>query len=351
MRRIIFSILSFYVCVSVYGQNTNTPLPIDTLIKIFNHPNLYPNYVMVSAHRGYWKDVPENSAPAINAALDLGADMIELDVTRTDYSETVLYLLHDWGLDRLTTGHGVVKRRIDGEIQNYKVWNDIRYAKLKKYTGEVTNYTLLQLSDALQLCKNRALVSLDKVENIVPEMYSIVKNLGMTNQVTFKTKIATFPTPESLKRLFSSEEDKQNIVRMYTPTIFSEVYENDPQGTINLMKAFINEGVPGFEMIYFKDSDKMLSMSITVDGVQYPNCISWLRAINKRVIQFPEWPESEKGNWFPGAFRFRTIDMDGSDKRNNWDWLTQPAHCPDVIISDRLEVLFKYLEIKGKRSL
>ena len=75
-------------------------MTIDKLIDIYNNPIKYPDYIMVSAHRGYWKDVPENSLPAIEAAIDLGVDMVELDVTRTDYSENVLYLLHDWGLDR-----------------------------------------------------------------------------------------------------------------------------------------------------------------------------------------------------------------------------------------------------------
>lgn len=84
-------------------------LPIAQLIEIYNNPSKYPNYIMVSAHRGYWKDCPENSLPAIQAAIDLGADMVEFDITTTD--DGTLYLLHDWGLDRLTDGHGVVKKK------------------------------------------------------------------------------------------------------------------------------------------------------------------------------------------------------------------------------------------------
>ena len=53
-----------------YSQSQ--PLPIENLIDIFNNPIKYPNYIMISAHRGYWKDYPENSLPAIQAAIDLG---------------------------------------------------------------------------------------------------------------------------------------------------------------------------------------------------------------------------------------------------------------------------------------
>lgn len=326
-------------------------LPLSKLIEIYNNPSKYPNYIMLSAHRGYWKDYPENSEPAINASIDLGVDMVEMDITRTDYSETVLYLLHDWGLDRLTDGHGIVKKRIDGEINNYKTWSDLCNYHLKKSTGEITEYQLLQLEDALRLCKGKVLVSLDKAENIIPEMYSIVKGLDMIDQVTFKTKIQTYPTPESLKTLFTDAEDKKNIVKMFTPTIFSETFEKDPEGIILKMRAFLAEGCTGFEMIYFKDTDKMLTQQVTIDGKTYSNCIEWLKSINKRVIQFPEWPENQRGNWSPAAFKFRNISLDGSDMRCDWDWLLKPSHAPNLIISDRLEVLVDYLNIIGKRNL
>lgn len=305
---------------------------------------------MLSAHRGYWKDYPENSAPAIQAAIDLGVDMVELDITRTDYSEEVIYLLHDWGLDRLTSGHGVVKKRINGEFHNYKTWRELSDVNLRKSTGEITQYKLLQLEEALRLCKGKVLVSLDKAENIIPQMYSIVKRLGMIDQVTFKTKIGTYPTPESLRRLFFNSEDQRNIVRMFTPTVFNEYFEQNPSDVISKMKAFIQAGSPGFEMIYFTDQDKMLTMPITVDGVEYTNTIAWLKAKNLQVIQFPEWPENHRGNWSPAAFKFRNISLDGTDLRCNWDWLLKPAHRPSLVISDRLEVLADYLNVLGLRN-
>ena len=195
------------------------PLPISQLIEIYNNPSKYPNYIMLSAHRGYWKDYPENSIPAINAAIALGVDMVEFDITITD--DGTLYLLHDWGLDRLTDGNGIVKKRVSGQFVNYKSWDELKNLHLRLYTGEVTSYKLATLREALLACKNKVLVSIDKAENIIPEMYYLVKDLGMLQQVTFKTKIQTYPTPESIKNLVKNTDDQKQLVKMFTPTIFN----------------------------------------------------------------------------------------------------------------------------------
>ena len=347
MKRFTVFLLLIGTCLSFICAQS-APLPISQLIEVYNNPLKYPNYIMLSAHRGYWKDYPENSLPAIQAAINLGVDMVEFDITTTD--DGVLYLLHDWGLDRLTNGHGVVKKRVSGKFVNYKSWDELKDVRLKLYTGEVTQYKLATLREALLACKGKVLVSIDKAENIIPEMYYLVKDLGMLQQVTFKTKIQTYPTPESIKQLVANKDDQKQLVKMFTPTIFNETYESDPN-IITKMQAFINEGCTGFEMIYFKDSDKMLTQGITVGGKYYDNVLSWLKAINKLIIQFPEWPENERGNWSPAAYKFRNIDLTGNDLRCGWDWLLKESHAPDVVISDRLEVLFDYLNTIGKRSL
>ena len=289
-----FSLLLFLLggCIQLGFSQSQS---IDKLIDIFNNPVNYPNYIMISAHRGYWKDYPENSLPAIQAALDLGADMIEFDITKSD--DGVLYLLHDYGLDRLTTGHGIVRKGEGATFEYYKSWNELKDLKLKEVTGEVSEYKLATLRDALLKCKNKALVSIDKAENVIPEMYYLVKELGMVNQVTFKTKIQFFPTPESIKRLVTNKADQEQLVKMFTPTVYSELLDKDPD-LINKMKAFIGAGCQGFEMIYFQDSDPMLTRQITVEGKTYDNILSWLRAKNTCVIQFPMWPETEKGVGF-----------------------------------------------------
>ena len=59
--------------------------------------------VLVAAHRGDWRNYPENSLEGINSAIEMGVDIVELDLQCT--KDSVLILMHDNTLDRTTTGN------------------------------------------------------------------------------------------------------------------------------------------------------------------------------------------------------------------------------------------------------
>lgn len=69
------------------------------------HP-FYHRRPLVIAHRGASGSAPENTLAAFQAALEAGADGIELDVTRCGTGEIVV--IHDDTVDRTTNGSGVV---------------------------------------------------------------------------------------------------------------------------------------------------------------------------------------------------------------------------------------------------
>ena len=58
------------------------------------------------AHRGDWRNFPENSLEGIESAIQMGVDVVELDVQRT--SDGTFILMHDAKLDRTTTGRGKI---------------------------------------------------------------------------------------------------------------------------------------------------------------------------------------------------------------------------------------------------
>ena len=68
----------------------------------------------VSAHRGFSKKAPENTIPAFQAAMDCGADFIELDVQLT--KDKQLVVIHDDKLDRTTDGKGFVRNHTYDEL-------------------------------------------------------------------------------------------------------------------------------------------------------------------------------------------------------------------------------------------
>lgn len=61
----------------------------------------------IYAHRGASAVAPENTLPAFEKALELGADGIELDVQAT--ADGMLVVLHDFVLERTTNGTGLLR--------------------------------------------------------------------------------------------------------------------------------------------------------------------------------------------------------------------------------------------------
>jgi glycerophosphoryl diester phosphodiesterase len=69
---------------------------------------------LLAAHRGGAALWPENSLRAFRGALDLGCDLLELDVHPT--ADGGVAVIHDPTLDRTTDGAGPVARRSAGEL-------------------------------------------------------------------------------------------------------------------------------------------------------------------------------------------------------------------------------------------
>lgn len=84
--------------------------------------------IQVIAHRGGAQLAPENTLAAIRQAVELGVDMIEIDVILSKDGEVIV--IHDDKIDRTTDGEGVVKEMTLEEIRQYDAgsWFDARFA-------------------------------------------------------------------------------------------------------------------------------------------------------------------------------------------------------------------------------
>src|SRR5882672_12073778 len=74
-----------------------------------------PRQVVAIAHRGEHLHHPENTLPAFEEAIRLGADFIEVDVRTT--ADGKLILSHDGKVDRRTNGQGDVSKMTFDEIR------------------------------------------------------------------------------------------------------------------------------------------------------------------------------------------------------------------------------------------
>ncbi len=99
-RSLSLLLLALTACSQPPAASVQQPLASGraaTLLQKLHDPD---GPVMIAAHRGCWKQGPENSLPAIVACIDLGVDIVEIDLRLTKDGEVVLH--HDSSLRRMT---------------------------------------------------------------------------------------------------------------------------------------------------------------------------------------------------------------------------------------------------------
>lgn len=142
--------------------------------------------VYICAHRAntwsgiYEHYIPENSIPAIEKCIELGVEMVEIDVRKT--KDGVLVCCHDASIKSVTNGTGNVA--------------DLTYEKILSYDmksrekGVVTpGIKMPTLEQALLACKDRIWVNLDLAKTTISpsEVVAVIKKTGMLDQVTCYT--------------------------------------------------------------------------------------------------------------------------------------------------------------------
>lgn len=198
--------------------------------KLLN-PNL--EEVLVVAHRGDWRYAPENSLAAIENAIKMGVDIVELDVAKT--KDGKLILMHDNKIDRTTTGKG----RVDE-------WtlDSLKTLKLRNGCNIKTKHTVPTLEEALLLAKGRIMVNLDKSYPIFDEVYEVLEKTGTTDLVIMKGRTSS----QQLKDEFGKYLDK---------VIFMPIVDLDKPAAVSQIEAYMRELKPAaFELLYTSDESE-----------------------------------------------------------------------------------------------
>lgn len=142
---------------------------------------------MVSAHRGGpYPSFPENAMETFANVLKYTPAIIELDVAMT--KDSVLVLMHDDELDRTTTGNGPV---------NESTYSEIQALFLEDNEGNLTEFKVPTLKEALTWSKGKALLTVD-VKRSVP-FEKIVEEIRETGSEAYAAVITyTFPAAKKL---------------------------------------------------------------------------------------------------------------------------------------------------------
>ena len=145
----------------------------ETIRKAFLDPK--SDQVLVVAHRGNWRSAPENSVAAIDSAIQMGVDIVEIDIHKTKDGQ--LILMHDDRVDRTTNGKGLIKDYTLAEIKKLK---------LKDKDGNLTEHIVPTLEEALLAGKGQIMFNLDKAYSVFDEVYAVLEKTGTASLVIMK---------------------------------------------------------------------------------------------------------------------------------------------------------------------
>lgn len=264
-------------------------------------------YVVVVAHRGDWRNYPENSIPAIESAIRMGVDIVELDLKLT--KDSVLVLSHDDTANRTTTGKGLISTMTLDSLKGF----NLRYVN-----GVKSKYKMPTLKEALEVCKDRISVNIDQGYQFYDLVLAITEELGVTDQILIKGKKMLSEVKEK------TGEHEHNM--MYMPII-------DIQTTrgAELFRQYMEAGeVPlAYEVCFSK-----------LDDVAEDCCRRVVESGSKLWIN-TLWPSLNGGYDDNAAF-------ESGDPDSVYGVLLGLG--TSIIQTDRPEMLIKYLEKKGRRK-
>jgi glycerophosphoryl diester phosphodiesterase len=135
--------------------------------------------ILLGGHRGNADECPENTLVSFRSAIELGVDVLECDVHRTE--DGGLAVIHDHLLDRTTNGSGLVRDHTMAELKRFDAgsWKDPRFA------GE----RIPTLDEVLALASGKVGVAIE-IKNlplpytgIEEAVVGAVRNAGMVSDV------------------------------------------------------------------------------------------------------------------------------------------------------------------------
>lgn len=299
MTKKLFFLLPILLTAFSISAQTRT----DKLLK-----NLHDNeskYIFVIAHRGDWRNAPENSLQSIEKAIAMKVDMIELDIQPTKDGNFIC--MHDETLDRTSTGKGPIKDYTTEELKKFV---------LRSGNGIKTRQPIPTLKEALNVCKGRILVNIDKGGTYIKEIMPIIQECGMEKQVIIKVY---YPV-EKVKKEYGSNESM-----LYMPIV--NLWDKEAVATI---QTFIKNFTPiAYELCFKDDANPNLKI---IDEIAKSGSRVWMNTL---------WDSLCGGHDDENAL------LESKDK--HWGWMLK--HKATMIQTDRPQELIHYLEEKGLRDL
>lgn len=186
--------------------------------------------VLVAAHRGDWRNAPENSLEAVELSIRMGVDIVEVDVRRT--LDGVLVLMHNPSIKATTTGRGLVSLSTYRRLQRKTLRSGCRLKTAAK---------IPTLEEVLVASQGRVLLNLDKAFGYSDEIIALAEKTGTLDQIILKTDKSAKKIEKALgdykgkvivmPKVYLSRKDALERIDEYIerldPPVFEIIYRND----------------------------------------------------------------------------------------------------------------------------
>lgn len=261
-----------------------------------------PSELLVVSHRGDWRNAPENSLQAIRNCIDMGVDMVEIDLKKT--KDGHLVLMHDRLINRTMNGKGNAE---DYTLAELKAMN------LKNGAGCKTRHKIPTFEEVMLLCKGKIMVNVDKGYDYFKEAYAILEKTGTVDQCVMK---ASLPYDKV------KAENGEVLDKM----IFMPVVNLHKEGAEAIIDSYLEHMRPvAFELVFDNDSPEVQRL------------IKKVRDSGAKIFINTLWPELCGGHDDDRAVELRQPE-------ESWGWVVNQG--AKLIQTDRPALLLKYLEGK-----
>lgn len=261
------------------------------------------NKIQVTAHRGDWRNAPENSLRAFQYAAQMGVDIVELDLKKT--KDGVVVIMHDGTIDRTTNGKGKPADYTFDEIRKFGLRNGI---------GRVTKNQIPTLKEVMLALKGTDVkVNLDKSYDYYPEALAVLRETGTVQQAIFKSEVPYADLKARYPNLIDS-------------IIYMPVVNLDKPEAKQIIVDYLKNMKPyAFELNFTKDTSAVLrdNKFITQTGSKV-----WINSL---------WASLNAGHDDDTA-------VEDDNKKDSWDWII--AHGATIIQTDRPQLMLEYLRKK-----
>ena len=221
------------------------------------------------AHRGYALHYPENTLPAITAAVEAGAEYVEVDIQLS--SDEVPFLFHDRNLERLCGQSGALHDYSASELGHFRASDKGRFGdkfKDNRITRLVTLIELMQAYPHLTVFIELKRSSIEKfgIETMVRRVLSVLQSARAQcviisyniESLAYVQKEYGWPVGAVVDEW--QERENENIKRLKPDYLFCDLDTLPPQGKLRFLDSHV---------AVFECTDASQALALAKRGVEF----------------------------------------------------------------------------------